>query len=80
MTSMWIYQPGYFAYQTDSESIAANLKRRQHAKLLNRGVNCVHFVYLLPKKNIRDAISTLKSLTGKKPIYDKLNEVWNALS
>lgn len=75
MTSMWKYDKGVYAYQTDYKNIANNMKRRGY-ELFNWGLNCDHWVYLAEKKSLKDALSTLKTLTGKSPNFNERNEVW----
>jgi len=73
---MYKYQNNVWAYQTEDKKIADKMKRRQNFSLFNYGWNCDHWVFHTSKKNKRDALSTLKALTGKEPIYNSKNDVW----
>lgn len=76
MTIIWKFNKTSYAYQTDDKTIADKMKRRKKFYLFNKGWNCNHWVFHVPKKNQRDALNTLKSLTNTKPRYNIKNEVW----
>lgn len=78
MAVMWKYQNLTYAYQTDDKTIADKMERREKFYLFNKGWNCNHWVFHVPKKNQRDALNTLKALTNKEPEYNSKSDVWES--
>ncbi len=73
--SMWEYEQGIFAYQTEYEEISMLMKKHGFS-LFNWGVNCNHWVYHNEESNLIEALKTLKTLTGINPTYNKRKDVW----
>jgi len=76
MTYMWKYETGIFAYQTDDKIIADKMERREKFLLFNEGMNCNHWVYHTDKRSTRNALSTLKTLSGIEPKYRSFEDIW----
>lgn len=75
-TCMWKYESSIYAYQTDSREIANKMKRRHRFYLFNEGIKCNHWVFHTKKKNQRDAVNTLRTLTDKIPFYNEKLNIW----
>ena len=77
-TSMWKVFPGKYLYQTYDKRVAEKMKRSNNFYFWSKGINCKFWIFICKKKNKRDALNTLVRLTGSKPIFNPLSEVFEA--
>ena len=79
-TCMWRELKGEITYrfQTDEKDIATKMKRRQKFDLVSWAVNYPRWIYTAGFSRPDLARAALKSLTGKKIIYNAEEEIYYA--
>ena len=79
---MWQEERGkpFYRFQTDEKELADKMKRREKFKLVSRGLNCNHWIYLATYSRPDLARKTFKALCGKGAIFNKKEDVFQSSS
>lgn len=82
MNYFWQEERGkqFYRFQTDDKIIADRMKRREKFKLAGRGYNCCLWIYQAIFTRPDIAKKAFKTLTGSKPILNKADDVFEAVS
>jgi hypothetical protein len=78
MFYMWQEERGkpYYRFQTDEKELADKMKRREKFKLVSKGLNCYHWIYLATYTRPDLARKTFKALCGKVAILNKNEDIF----